>query len=92
MKYIKKPVMIEAIQFVDDNLKPMIEAWGAPFAHAVLEQEAGLNSNIVLSTLEGAYLVKQGDWIIKGVKGEFYPCKPDVFALTYEPAEAGEEK
>jgi hypothetical protein len=39
-----------------------------------------------LVTLEGILTVSEGDWIIKGVKGEFYPCKPDVFELTYEPA------
>lgn len=41
-----------------------------------------------IETLEGGHLVTPGDWIIKGVKGEFYPCKPDIFAATYEPAEA----
>ena len=44
----------------------------------------------MIVTLEGDMLVGEGDWIIRGVKGEFYPCKPDIFAMTYEPAEAPE--
>ena len=43
---------------------------------------------IFIRTLEGEMTATQGDWIIKGVKGEFYPCKPDIFAATYEPADA----
>ena len=42
---------------------------------------------IVIGTLEGDHLASQGDWIIRGVKGELYPCKPEIFAATYEPAE-----
>lgn len=42
---------------------------------------------IRIQTLEGDMLARQGDWVIKGVKGEFYPCKPDIFEATYEPVE-----
>ena len=43
----------------------------------------------IIQTLEGDHLARKGDWIIRGVHGEFYPCKPDIFAKTYEPAEEG---
>lgn len=82
-KFRKKPVVIEACQFIygDD-----------PFGVInVLEPMADVDprSSIVhgkhwVSTLEGPLIVSPGDWIIKGVKGEFYPCKPDIFAATYE--------
>ena len=51
-----------------------------------LEEEL-IGDGIEIKTLEGTMTASKGDWIIKGVKGEFYPCKPDIFALTYEPAE-----
>ena len=67
-KYRKKPVVIEAIQFTGDNCEE-IKEFGA---------------YIVIKTLEGKMIALPGDWIIKGVKGEFYPCKPDIFEKTYE--------
>ena len=45
----------------------------------------GLEIGMFIPTLEGMHLARQGDWVIKGVKGELYPCKPDIFELTYEP-------
>lgn len=85
MKFIKKPVVIEAIQFVGDDLSPFIKAWGSDFCRAVTGQNTG--STLTLFTLEGDHTASMGDWIIRGVKGEFYPCKPDIFEMTYEPAE-----
>lgn len=87
MKFRKKPVVIEAMQFDGHNYRE-IQGW----AHAGLPPEA--NSIIVwdgftmtVRTLEGPLHAATGDWIIKGVKGEFYPCKSDIFAATYEPVD-----
>ncbi len=84
MKFRKKPVVIEAMLLNDDNL-PKIWDWmgDAYLGHGESEGVTDLK----ISTLEGVMTANVGDWIIKGVKGEFYPCKPDIFALTYELAE-----
>lgn len=82
-RYRKKPVVIEAMQ-VEDDLRQQVaivhwvaagggEVW-LPFA----------DSFITIHTLEGDMRADIGDWIIKGVNGEFYPCKPDIFEKTYE--------
>ena len=98
-KFRKKPVVIEARQFVSNNgpIEHMDEliAWmnasGHPDRYPRLTDETPVAShdhtNIFISTLEGEICASVGDWIIKGVKGEFYPCKPDIFEQTYEPAE-----
>lgn len=83
----KKPVVIEARQV------PTADAWateaaalscwcdGSPVVDA-------LGPCILIDTLEGTMRADPGDWIIRGVKGEFYPCKPDIFAATYEATDA----
>jgi Protein of unknwon function (DUF3310) len=88
-KFRKKPVVIEAIQFngLEDYLK--IVQWmkdnGDTFA---LADEVYYKTPImIIQTLEGAMSASPGNWIIKGVKGEFYPCKPDIFEATYEAIE-----
>lgn len=84
-QYRKKPIVIEAAQYDGDN-EFDIKDWAqgvitSPFTY-------GKNPpNLEIKTLEGVMQANVGDWIIKGVKGEFYPCKPDVFAATYEPVE-----
>lgn len=75
-KYIKKPVVIEAIQFTPLNMEEVEEFVGGDFG----KNEEG---QTVIATLEGAMICSVNDWIIKGIKGEFYPCKPDIFELTY---------
>lgn len=75
-RYRKRPVVIEAIQLTPVNLSA-IES----FVGGDLEIRAG---GAVIATLEGAMHASIGDWIIRGVKGEFYPCKPDIFEATYE--------
>lgn len=72
----KKPVTIEARQWNGANAVSLID-WIKPEAR----QEG---STLIIPTLEGDHEASLGDWIIKGVKGEFYPCKPDIFAMTYE--------
>jgi hypothetical protein len=76
MKYRKKPVVIEAIIFEGRNHKECLEFIGKNY-------DKTLNYPNI-KTLEGIMRVDEGDYIIKGVKGEFYPCKPDIFEMTYE--------
>ncbi len=75
-KYKKKPVVIEAIRFIGSNHEEIREFIGQNILCSDL--------SIVISTLEGDMVAQKGDYIIKGVKGEFYPCKPDIFEETYE--------
>jgi hypothetical protein len=76
-QYRKKPVVIEAIQVTIDNVDELVE-----FCEGNLKSHPLVG--VVIETLEGKMNVSKGDYIIKGVKGEFYPCKPDVFEMTYE--------
>ena len=81
MKFRKKPVVIEAIQWTGDNVEEIGE-----FLAGVHWATAGRNA--IIPTREGDMAASPNDWIIKGVAGEFYPCKPDIFAATYEPEDA----
>lgn len=76
-KYRKKPVIIEAVQFTSNNVDEILE-----FAKGSFNNPS--TSEIVIPTLEGNMMVSIGDYVIKGVNGEFYPCKPDIFDKTYE--------
>lgn len=91
-KYVKKPVQIEAIQLKEDNIIEVFDFLDEAnyketksteeledFNQRMLEQ-----GYIEIETLEGIMKVSFGDYIIKGIKGEFYPCKPDIFIATYE--------
>jgi len=86
-KYQKKPVVIEAIQFDGDNCME-IEKWSnnKVYVSPVLEKtkENPTGCYLQIKTLEGIMAAIVGDWIIRGIKGEFYPCKPDIFEQTYE--------
>ena len=88
LNYRKKPVVIQAIQW-DGSLhggELIAEAFGvAVQVHA--EKDDPRPPRLVCATLEGLLSATPGDWIIRGVKGEVYPCKPDVFAATYEPVD-----
>ena len=84
MKYRKKPVVIEAMQFLDNaetitNLAEFIDNQDLRLDYADPK-----NPVIKIETLEGVMSASVGDYIIKGVKGGFYPCKPDIFEQTYE--------
>lgn len=84
MKYRKKPVVIEAIQIRADNedeLMTFLDGAG----HTCVKGAGRRVLSVVIDTLEGVMIGNPGDWIIKGVRGEFYPCKPDIFDETYEP-------
>ncbi len=81
-KFRKKPIVIEAIQYDGTNEK----------AHEIYKLSTRNVSfipgkELTIRTLEGAMTANVGDWIIKGVAGEVYPCKPDIFEATYEPVE-----
>lgn len=78
MKFRKKPVVIEAIRFTGRNDSEVLAF--CPGARDPIDTKPSL----IIPTLEGEMLVSVGDWIIRGVKGEFYPCKPDIFEATYE--------
>ena len=81
MKYRKKPVIIDAIQWKGgyDNVDEIKQFAGKDFFCWHIHSDS-----ISIETLEGTMNASKGDWIIKGIKGEFYPCKPDIFEATYE--------
>jgi len=79
-KFRKRPVEIEALRYVPENAAVFAEWMGY---QPVFTEDDGL----AINTLEGTMKASVGDWIIKGVRGEFYPCKPDIFEATYEPVE-----
>lgn len=79
-KYRKKPVVIDAVRFDEDNEAEALEfinEFSVPF-------EITDAWTMVIHTLEGDMTVSKGDFLIRGVQGEFYPCKPDIFVSTYE--------
>lgn len=78
-KFRKKPVVIEAVRWNGNNKKEIFD-----FVKISCHQEGEF---FEIYTLEGRMTAQSGDWIIKGVAGEFYPCKPDIFEKTYEPVE-----
>ena len=84
MKYRKKPVVIEAEQFTNENKD---RAFNFITCSAYPSWDDKNNPTIKIETLEGEMTATLGDWIIKGVKGEFYPIKNDIFEQTYEPVE-----
>ena len=81
MKFRKKPVEIDAMNWDGSNIDGIL-LFCEGFAHYQL-MVSGV-SKMVISTKEGDMIATIGDWIIKGVKGEFYPCKPDIFDMTYD--------
>lgn len=89
-RYRKKHVVIEAQQwFAYGDTTQVIKHHGYPYDRPCKQCGFDMHKHGSIETLEGQYVVCPGDWIIKGVKGEFYPCKSDIFEMTYEeePAE-----
>lgn len=80
MKFRKKPVVIDAIQYTGDNIEEVWHTFDAGEIYGPVEDDPCA----YIMTLEGRMRCDVGDWIIQGVQGEFYPCKPDIFAATYE--------
>jgi len=77
--YRKRPVTIEAVQWHGDNLEEIVAFAGDDVFWDVDSQ------TLRVGTLEGVMVASQGDFVIKGIDGEFYPCKPGIFQATYEP-------
>lgn len=90
MKYRMKPIVIEAIQWNGDNLQEVMEFIGSEFKYDENINYFTSKFNycstlgLQLYALGGLMSVSINDYIIKGIKGEFYPCKPDIFQVTYE--------
>ena len=81
----KKPVIVQAMQFtVTEAVQAWLRSLDADFSCV---NDAVFGPCLSINTLEGDMLARPGDWIIRGVNGEFYPCKPDIFDKTYEAAE-----
>lgn len=85
MKYRKKPVEIEAIQFTRNNFEEIKVFTNGQAHDLVIEKRPNGKAQCTIDTLEGCHIASEYDYIIKGVKGEFYPCKPDIFKQTYDP-------
>jgi hypothetical protein len=93
-KFRKKPVVIEAVQFTQ-AMRDGMEKWPEGVEEATSDelraatiaagQGIGFDSYPIIRTLEGNMTVSVGDWVIRGVNNELYPCKPDIFDKTYEP-------
>jgi len=92
MKYRKKPVEIEAVLLESSHhsIAKAFDFMGIPHRGRAIQSEKfydyckSLNGGLMIKTLEGEHFASWGDYIIKGIKGEFYPCKPDIFKLTYD--------
>lgn len=79
-KFRKKPVVIDAIQWVGTNTQEVYD-----FCNSGSRDCHVMGDKLLISTLEGVMTASNGDWIIRGVNGEHYPCKPDIFSATYQP-------
>jgi len=90
-KFRKKPVKIEALQWEGSSHRPMFDFLDGSDRSIMATEGTNfqidhgkVEGGLVIKALEGEHLANIGDWIIKGVAGEFYPCKPSIFAKTYE--------
>jgi len=86
MKYRKKPIVVDAVSY-DGNFRcldifPFSEVRGI-----IVSQKENGKACLKIETLEGTMTVSQGDWVVRGIKGEYYPVRDDIFHLTYEPAD-----
>lgn len=79
MKYRRKPIVVCAIQYDGNNVEEILTSLGMESV-----DNDFISNDLIIETLEGDMRAKVGDYIIKGVNGEFYPCKPDIFEKTYE--------
>ena len=93
MKFRKKPVIIEAVQWWSngeyEDVVKQFSGTNIPADKICAHCGRFMEKHGWVDTLEGGHIVCPGDWIIKGVNGEMYPCKPDIFEKTYEPVEEG---
>ena len=77
--FVKKPVKVQAVQWTGDNYEEIANFVGHNSFRHSFEKDS-----VIIETLEGNHYARKGDWIIRGINGEFYPCKPDIFEKTYE--------
>lgn len=82
-RFVKRPIVIEAMQFNEANAPDIVE-WGQRSV-TLVEGRTSDKEWLEIFTLEGVMTANYGDWIIKGINDEFYPCKDDVFKKTYDP-------
>lgn len=88
MRFRRRPLEVEAMQFHGDATSATeIQLWSDQAARMFINPQAPVGDGLgmVIDTLEGTMKAAPGDWIIRGQKGEYYPCKPDIFAINYEP-------
>lgn len=88
-RWRKKPVVIEAVQWTGTNVDEVLDftLGRASVRDESFQRLSSSERVLIIETLEGDMRAEPQDWIICGVKGEFYPCKPDIFEATYEPAD-----
>ena len=79
--FVKKPVTVQAVQWDGHNFDEIVDFVGDDGLYLLGSLK---NPDLVIYTLEGTHHAAVGDWIIRGIKGEFYPCKPDIFEKTYQ--------
>lgn len=91
-KYRKKPLVVEAIQSTGEpqRNREIIDWTRGSKTPAFMDTHPTEREMLSINTLEGTHWVTPGDWVIKGIRGEAYPCKPDIFEKTYEPVESEE--
>lgn len=90
MKFRKKPILIEAIQYVGtvESNREIIDWTRDSATPAYVDKYDPVAGNVLyINTLEGTFVIRSGDWVVKGVKGEFYPCDKEIFEMTYERVE-----
>lgn len=90
-KYRKKPVVVEALQFDGENYAEIFNWMSGIHEFGDYSLISPDEPGFFIKTLEGEHKCSVGDYVIRGIKGEFYPCKPDIFEQTYEAYEAVEE-
>ncbi len=88
-KFRKKPVVIEAVQYTGTNFKEILDFLGGDDERDKIDIH---HNSIFIKTLEGDVHAKPNDWIIRGIKGEYYPCRDDIFWETYEEVKDAKEK
>ena len=81
--FVKKPVQVQTVQWTGDNDEEIKEFVGKE-CDIIRVRTPGIKPDLIIHTLEGDHHALVGDYIIRGIKGEFYPCKPDIFEKTYE--------
>ena len=76
--FVKNPLKVQAVQWTGNNYEEI-----ADFVGHINFPYSFDNDSVIIETLEGNHYAREGDWIIRGINGEFYPCKPDIFEKTY---------